>query len=146
MFFCRLQDTPQHTHHQTADGTKPPAALKAVRPQVPLPVPACGTPRLVTHLLVLPPPAETPLATLLQATAEPPEVFAKTAGMRPPKPNERPQDMAAAGPKRHVQTGGTSPWARLRPQGPAKGNLGGMKPQPVRWDPQHRYLPQERLL
>lgn len=141
---CRLQDTPQHTRLQTADGMKPLAALKAVRPQVPLPVPACGTPLPVTHLLVLPPLAETHLAMPHLAMVEPQEVYARTAGTKPQKPKERLRDMGVVGLKRHARTGEMSRWARLQPQGPVRGSLGGMKPLPVRWDLQRHYLPQEK--
>lgn len=140
----RLQDTPLHTHPQTADGMKPQAALKAVRPQGPLPVPACGSPLPATHLLVPPPLAGTHLATPHLAMVEPQVVCARTAGMKPQRQTERPQDTGAAGLKPHAQTEETSLWARLQPLGPARGSLGGMKLLPVRWDPQHHYLPQEK--
>lgn len=142
---CRLRDTPLHTHLQTADGMKPLAALKAVRPQGPLPVPACGIPLLVTHLLVLLPLAETHQVTLRLAMVEQREVYAKTVGMKLQRQKGRPQDMGVAGLKHHVQTEETSQWVRPQPRGPVRGNLGGMKPLPVRWDPPHHCLPQEKL-
>lgn len=142
---CRLQDTPLHTHLQTADGMKPLAALKAVTLLGPLPVPACGTPLPVTHLLALPPLVGTLLATPRLATVEPQEAYARTAGTKPRRQKGRPRDTGVAGPKPHAQTEEMSRWARPRPQEPVRGSLGGMKPLPVRWDPQHHYLLQEKL-
>lgn len=141
----RLQDTLLHTHPQTADGMKPLAALKAVRPQGPPPVPVCGTLLPATHLLVLPPLAGTHLDTPHLAMVERQEVFARTVGTKPQRQKERPLDTGVAGLKRHAQTEEMSQWVRLQPQGPVRGSLVGMKPLPVRWDPQHHYLPQERL-
>lgn len=145
----RLQDTPQdtppHTHLQTADGMKPLAALKAARHQGPPPVPACGTPLPVTHLLALPPLAETRLATPHLAMVEPQEAYARTAGTKPQRQRGKRRDTGVAGLKRHAQTEEMSRWARLQPQGPVRGSLGGMKPLPVRWDPQHHYSPREKL-
>lgn len=141
---CRLQDTPLHTHLQTAVGMKPLAALKAVRPQGPPPAPACGIPPPVTHLLALPPLAGTHLVMPRPATVEPQEVYARTAGTKPQRQKERPRDTGVDGLKHHAQTEEMSQWARLQPQGPARGSLGGMKPLPVRWDPLHHYLPQEK--
>jgi len=138
---CRLQDTPRdtppHTRPQTADGTKPPGAPRAARPQGPLPVPACGIPLPVTHPPAPPPPAGTRPATPRPATAVPREAYARTAGTKPQRRRGRPRDTAAAGPKRHARTGETSRWARRRPRGPVRGSLGGTKPPPVRWDPLH---------
>lgn len=128
-----LQDTHLHTHPQTADGMKPLAALKAARPQEPLPVSACGNPLPATPLLVLPPPAGTHLVTPHLDTVEPREAFAKTAGTKPLKLTGRLRDMAAAGLKPHEQTEGRSLWARPRHPEPARGSPGGMKPPPVRW-------------
>lgn len=147
----RLQDTPLHTRLQTADGTKPPAALKAARPRGPHPAAACGTPHPATHLQAPPLLAGTRPATPRQATAGQQEASARTAGTRPRRQRGRPPDTAAAGPKRHEPTEGTSRWARRRPRGPVRGSLGGMKRPPVRWDPQRRCsllekLPSERRL
>lgn len=142
---CRLQDTRLHTHLQTADGMKHLAVLKAVRLQGPLPVPACGTPLPVTHLLALLPLAGTRLATPRLAMVEPQEVYARTAGTKPQRQKERPRGTGAAGLKPHAQTEEMSRWARLQLQEPVRESLGGMKPLPVRWDPQHHYLPQEKL-
>lgn len=145
----RLQDTPLdthlHTHLQTADGMKPLAVLKAVRPQGPLPVLACGTPLPVTHLLALPLLAGTHPVTPRLAMVGPQEVYARTAGTKPQRQKERPRDTGVAGLKRHAQTEEMSLWARPQHQGPVRGSHGGMKPLPVKWDPQHLYLPQERL-
>lgn len=142
---CRLQDTPQHTHLQTVDGMKPQAGLRAVKLQGLLPVPACGTPLPVTLQQGLPPLAGIHLATLHLAMVEPQEVYGRTAGMKPPKLKERPQDMEVAGQKRHAQTEEMSQWVRLLPQVPVRGSHAGMKLLLVKWDPQHPYLPQEKL-
>lgn len=124
---------------------KPPAAQKAVRPLGPLPVPACGTLLPATHLLVLPPLAGTHLDTPHLDTVERQEVFARTAGTKPQRQKERPLGTEVAGLKPHAQTEETSQWVRLQLQGPVRGSLVGMKPLPVKWDPQRHYLPQERL-
>lgn len=129
----RLQDTLLHTHLQTADGMKPLAALKAARPQEPLPVSVCGNPLPATPLLVLPPPAGTHLAMPHLDMVEPREAFAKIAGTKPLKLKGRLRDTAVAGLKPHGQTEERSLWARPRHPEPARGSLGGMKPLPVRW-------------
>lgn len=143
--FCRLQDTHQHTHPQTADGMKPLVVLRAVRPRGLPPVPACGIPLPVTHLLVLPPLAGTHQAMPHLAMVEPQEVYARTAGMKLQKLTGKPQDMGVAGLKRPALTEEMSLWVRLQPQEPVRESLGGMKPLLVRWAPQHHYLPQEKL-
>lgn len=141
----KLLDIPLRTHLQTADGMKPPVALKAVKPQGPLLVPECGTRLLATHLPVLPHQAETRLAMPHLVTGEPQEAFAKIAGMRPQRLRGRPQDMGAAGLRPQEQIEEKSQWAKLRLQEPVRGSLGGMKPLPARWAPQHHFLPQEKL-
>lgn len=124
---------------------KPLAALRAVRPQGPPPVPACGTPLPVTHLLVLLPLAGTHLAMPRLAMVEPQEVYARTAGMKLQKPTGKPRDTGVAGLKRRARIEEMNLWVRLQPQGPVRESLGGMKPLPVRWDPQRHYLPLEKL-
>lgn len=139
LVLCRLLDTRQHTHLQTVDGMKPLAALKAVRPQGPPPAHACGTPLQVTRLLEPQLLVGIHPAMPLQDMVALREVCARTAGTKPLKPRERPQDMVVAGLKHHVPTEEMSQWKRLQLQGPAKGSLGGMRPLLVRWDPQHHY-------
>lgn len=145
LLLCRLRDTPLLTHPLTADGMKPLAALKAVRPQGPLPAPACGTPHQATHLLALQPLAGTHLDMPHLATEEPQVVCGRTAGTRPQKQKEKLLDTGVAGLKPHAQTEETNQWVRHQPRGPVRESLGGMKPQPVRWDPQHHYLLLEKL-
>lgn len=140
LVFSKLQGTPLHTRPLTADGMKPLAALKAARPQGPLPVPACGTPLPATHLLALQPLAGTHLDTPHLDTEEPLVVCGRTAGTRLLKQKGKRLDMGVDGLKPRAQTEEMNQWVRLQHQGPVRESLGGMRPLPVRWGPQHHYL------
>lgn len=118
---------------------KPQAAQKEARPQGPRPVPACGIQRQATHLLEPPHPGGIRQAMPHQDMVEPQEVCVRTAGMKPPRPSERPQDMEVAGLKHLAQTGEMNLLRRLQPQVQVRGSLVGMRPLPVRWDLQRRY-------